>query len=131
MFAFIIKIFASSFSLGPLLLFIINIIDIRVDALRLLWIFRRPVGYKAENIGLNCLQTIRTTFKIKHCGYIFETFKIGSWFYIIRFINVISIINNSFLIAFTSHWADTFFGDNYKNRYIFVVVFEVNENFFL
>ena len=50
---------------------------------------------------------------------------IGSWFLIIRVINVISIINNSFLIAFTSNWSNEFFGDNYTNRYIFVVVFEV------
>jgi len=72
-----------------------------VDAVRLLWFFRRPVGHKAQDIG--------------------------SWFYILRFINVVSVISNSFLIALTSNWSNSFFGNNYAYRYIFIILFEVKK----
>ena len=45
------KIFASSFSLGPFFFFIFNLFDLRIDAKRLLWLYRRPVGYRAQDIG--------------------------------------------------------------------------------
>ena len=45
------KLFACSFSLGPLILLIINAIDLRVDGLRSLWLYRRPIGHRAQDIG--------------------------------------------------------------------------------
>jgi len=44
-------LFAASLSLAPLIAFIILVIDIRVDAKRLLWIYRRPVAYIAQDLG--------------------------------------------------------------------------------
>ena len=45
------QLFAASLSLAPLIAFIILIIDIRVDAKRLLWLYRRPVAFIAQDIG--------------------------------------------------------------------------------
>jgi hypothetical protein len=49
------KLFGSSFNLAPLLILIILLIDLRTDAQRLLWLYRRPIGFKAQDIGLNTL----------------------------------------------------------------------------
>jgi hypothetical protein len=46
-----LTLFGCAFTLGPLFLLVINLIDVRVDAQRILWLFRRPVGYKAQDIG--------------------------------------------------------------------------------
>ena len=46
-----VMLFACSFSLGPLILLAINLFDMRIDAQRLLWLYRRPVGYRAQDIG--------------------------------------------------------------------------------
>ena len=48
---FFLKLFACSFTLGPAMLLVTLLIDIRVDAKRFLWIYKRPVAYKAQNIG--------------------------------------------------------------------------------
>ena len=45
-------LFGSAMWLGPLIFLLINSVDMRVDAQRLLWLFRRPIGYKAKNIGI-------------------------------------------------------------------------------
>lgn len=49
----------------------------------------------------------------------------GAWFYIIRFLNVVGIISNAFIIAFTSNWSNTFLQNKLEYRLLFVVVFEV------
>lgn len=72
----------------------------RIDAQRLLWIYRRPVGYRAQDIG--------------------------SWYGICRFLNVIAIVVNGLVIAYTSNWSKTFLRDDSTERLIFFVVFEVN-----
>ncbi|CAF0912216.1 unnamed protein product [Brachionus calyciflorus] len=46
-----ILIFACSLSLGPLIVLLVNVIDVRLDAYRLLWLIRRPIGFKAQDIG--------------------------------------------------------------------------------
>lgn len=93
-----IMLFACSFTLGPLIFLIIILIDLRVDAKRLLWIFRRPVGKKAEDIGL--------------------------FFGIFQFINIIGIVSNGFIIAYTSSWSVDYFGSNENDRLKFVIAFE-------
>ena len=50
---------------------------------------------------------------------------VGSWFYIMRFLNVASIISNAFLIAFTSNWSKTFLENKLEYKFVFVVAFEV------
>ncbi|PIO69957.1 hypothetical protein TELCIR_08204 [Teladorsagia circumcincta] len=44
--------FAALFPLAPLLALVIGIIDLRVDALRLLWLNRRPIPMMASGIGI-------------------------------------------------------------------------------
>ena len=94
-----IVMFACSFSLGPLIFIIIAMIDMRVDAFRFLLMFQRPVGFRAQDIG--------------------------AWFNIIRFLNVVGIITNAFIIGFTSRWSVEFLNDSTTNRLIFIVIFEV------
>jgi hypothetical protein len=75
-----------------------KLIDIRVDAKSLLWIYRRPVAHRTQKIGI--------------------------FYYIIQFLNICGIISNSFIIAFTSTWGNSRF-DNNESRLIFVAIFEV------
>ncbi|XP_023221241.1 anoctamin-7-like isoform X1 [Centruroides sculpturatus] len=72
-----IMMFAASCPLAPLVALLFNLLDMRIDAKRLLWWNRRPVAYRDNDIGI--------------------------WFHIIRFINILGTITNAFLIAFTSN----------------------------
>lgn len=74
-------------------------IDLRVDASRILWMFRRPVAYRAQDIGM--------------------------FNYILQFINVCGIVSNAFIIGFTSQWSKETLV-TLENRLICVVIFEVN-----
>ena len=71
----------------------------RLDAKTILWIYRRPVPHRTENIGM--------------------------FYYIIQFLNVCGIISNSFIMAFTSTWSTSQFGDIVQYRLIFAAIFEV------
>jgi len=44
-------LFAASFPLAPLLALLTNVIDVRVDAKRMLWMYRRPVAQIRGDIG--------------------------------------------------------------------------------
>ena len=70
-----------------------------MDAKSILWLYRRPVAHRTQNIGM--------------------------FYYLIQFLNICGIISNSFIIAFTSSWSKTQFGDDIKQRLIFAAVFEV------
>ena len=52
--------------------------------------------------------------------------KLGSWYSICRLINVIAIIVNGLVIAYTSKWSKTFLNDDSTNRLIFFVAFEAS-----
>lgn len=47
-----ITIFVSAFPLGPLFALLNNLIEIRVDAYKMVTIFRRPLGERVEDIGI-------------------------------------------------------------------------------
>lgn len=47
------QLFAASFPLAPLIALISTAIDIRIDAWRLLWIYKRPIAHMAQDIGKN------------------------------------------------------------------------------
>ena len=47
-----ITIFVSAFPLGPLFALLNNLIEIRVDAYKMVTIFRRPLGERVEDIGV-------------------------------------------------------------------------------
>jgi hypothetical protein len=49
-----------------------------------------------------------------------------------QFLNLIAIINQSFLTAFSSQWSKSYYtNDDTLNRFIYVVVFEVEELFLI
>lgn len=96
---FFVQLFASSFNLGTLLFLMATLIDIRLDAKSILWVYRRPVPNRAQDIGI--------------------------FYYIIQFLNICGIISNSFIIAFTSKWGTLKFEDNNETRLVFAAIFEV------
>jgi len=70
-----VMLFGAAFPLAPLVALICNMVDVRIDAHRLLWENRRYIAQRAEDIGI--------------------------WQYILEFLNMIGVITNSLLIAFT------------------------------
>ena len=73
-----LTIFAAAFPLGPLALIITYVADLRLDAGRLLWVHKRPLPRRAENIG--------------------------AWGDIVTFLSIVAVVNNGFLIAYTSSY---------------------------
>merc|ERR1712168_715164 len=71
-----ITIFVCAFPLAPLLALINNILEIRLDAKKLLIRYRRPIPQNVKDIGI--------------------------WFDIMRTFNYIAVITNAFIIALTS-----------------------------
>ncbi|KAL8574715.1 hypothetical protein ACOMHN_055780 [Nucella lapillus] len=57
-----LMLFATSFPLAPLLALLTNMIDLRVDAKRLLWWYRRPIADVAQDIGKHV--TVITEIKL-------------------------------------------------------------------
>ena len=51
--------FAAAFPLAPLIALITNLIDMRVDARRMLWFNRRPFAERAEDIGKKFFSAIQ------------------------------------------------------------------------
>jgi len=80
-----LMLFAAAFPLAPLIALLTNAIDMKVDGRRLLWTNRRPVAFRAEDIGM--------------------------WYSILEFLNVAGVVTNSFLVAFTSSYGRTWEGD--------------------
>ncbi|XP_053399972.1 anoctamin-7-like isoform X3 [Mercenaria mercenaria] len=74
----LMMLFAASFPLAPLLALLLNAVDMRIDAWRMLWWYQRPMATIAEDIG--------------------------TWFVILTFVNYVGVVSNGFLIAFTSDW---------------------------
>ncbi|XP_021363066.1 anoctamin-4-like isoform X4 [Mizuhopecten yessoensis] len=90
-----LMLFAASFPLAPLLALVTNLVDIRVDAKRMLWLNRRPVAYIRKDIG--------------------------RWYSILDFVNNCGVISNGFLIAFTSSWGQQF---DFSTKLWIVIIFE-------
>uniref|UniRef100_A0A9J2Q3A6 Anoctamin n=1 Tax=Ascaris lumbricoides TaxID=6252 RepID=A0A9J2Q3A6_ASCLU len=67
----ILFMFAPLFPLAPLLALVIGLIDIRIDARRLVWFNRRPIAFIATNIGI--------------------------WNAIVNFIQYFAVITNTFI----------------------------------
>lgn len=77
-----LMLFAASFPLAPLMALVTTALDIRIDAWRLLWIYKRPVAHMAQDIG--------------------------TWYTILTFMNFCGVVSNAFLVAFTSTWGNSF-----------------------
>lgn len=71
-----ITIFVSAFPLAPLFALLNNILEMRLDAKKLLTYYRRPVTQRVKNIGI--------------------------WYRILDSIGKLAVVTNSFIIAFTS-----------------------------
>ncbi|XP_069129739.1 anoctamin-7-like isoform X3 [Argopecten irradians] len=90
-----LMLFAASFPLAPLLALVTLLVDIRVDAKRLLWLNRRPIAFIRKDIG--------------------------RWYSILDFVNSCGVISNGFLIAFTSNWGQQF---EFSTKLWIVIIFE-------
>lgn len=77
-----LMLFAASLPLAPLLALLTNFVDIRVDARRMLWWYRRPLAIIAQDIG--------------------------TWYVILEFVNFCGVVSNGFLIGFTSSWGRSY-----------------------
>ncbi|XP_060078279.1 anoctamin-10-like [Ylistrum balloti] len=77
-----LMLFAASLPLAPLIALLTLVIDIRVDAKRMLWWYRRPIAMVAQDIG--------------------------TWFTILQVVNVCGVVSNGFIIAFTSSWGQQY-----------------------
>ncbi|KAJ8028117.1 Anoctamin-7 [Holothuria leucospilota] len=77
-----LMVFSSALPLAPLIALLIILIDLGIDARRLIWFNRRPIGLIACNIGM--------------------------WYSILEFLNYVGVITNAFIIAFTSQWGKEF-----------------------
>ena len=107
----------------------VALFDLRIDAYRLLWLYKRPIGHRAQNIGniIFCIQKyLLFNLKLKR-----KIYNQGVWLNIMQFLNLIGIINQGFMTAFTSQWSksSSFFEASTLNRFIYTAVFEVL-NFF-
>ncbi|XP_059819241.1 anoctamin-7-like [Hypanus sabinus] len=71
-------LFSISFPLAPLLFFITILFDVHVDAKRLLWMYKRPVAFMAQDIG--------------------------HWLTVLDLINGVAIVTNACLIAFNTEF---------------------------
>ncbi|XP_065667826.1 anoctamin-3 isoform X3 [Hydra vulgaris] len=74
-----LMLFASALPLAPLIAMVTTLIDLRIDARRLLWFNRRPVPERAEDIGM--------------------------WFTILSFLNFVGIITNALIIGLISNYS--------------------------
>ena len=70
----------AAFPLAPLLAWINNIIEIRLDAHKFVQVIRRPVPERSQDIG--------------------------AWFYLLQFTTRLCVVTNGLLIAFTSDFID-------------------------
>nr|XP_050848873.1 anoctamin-1 isoform X1 [Vespula vulgaris] len=73
-----VTIFVAAFPLAPFFALLNNVLEMRLDAKKLLVMFRRPVGQRVTDIGI--------------------------WYRILDSISKISVITNGFIIAFTSNF---------------------------
>uniref|UniRef100_A0A7M5WJ25 Anoctamin n=2 Tax=Clytia hemisphaerica TaxID=252671 RepID=A0A7M5WJ25_9CNID len=77
-----LMMFAAAFPLAPLIALITNLIDMRVDARRMLWFNRRPFAERAEDIGM--------------------------WFAILNFLNYVGMLTNALILGLTSQYGNQY-----------------------
>lgn len=77
-----LMLFAAAFPLAPLIALLTNIIDLRIDARRMLWFNRRPVPQRAQDIGM--------------------------WYTILTFLNYTGMITNALILGLTSRFGRDF-----------------------
>eukprot|EP00039_Didymoeca_costata_P024303 m.9964 g.9964 ORF g.9964 m.9964 type:complete len:1015 (-) comp4172_c0_seq2:27-3071(-) len=95
----LVTMFAASLPLAPVIFLVLSKIDMRLDAKRLLLKGRRPLGVRAEDIGM--------------------------WQNIQVLLNIGAVLNNAFLMAFTAQFGanlDEALGDG--ARLWFILIFE-------
>ncbi|XP_014471955.1 PREDICTED: anoctamin-1 isoform X2 [Dinoponera quadriceps] len=73
-----VTIFVAAFPLAPFFALLNNVFEMRLDAKKLLTMYRRPVGQRVRDIGI--------------------------WYRILDSISKLSVITNAFIIAFTSNF---------------------------
>lgn len=79
--------FAALFPLAPLIALIIGVIDIRIDASRLVWFNRRPIPERVAGIFI-----LSSHFS----SYLYLS-GIGIWLNILTFIQYAAVLTNAFI----------------------------------
>eukprot|EP00118_Oscarella_pearsei_P025089 m.307479 g.307479 ORF g.307479 m.307479 type:complete len:886 (+) comp42341_c0_seq1:61-2718(+) len=92
-----ITIFVAAFPLAPLFALLNNVLEIRLDAKKFVTLFRRPVAYRAQDIGI--------------------------WHSILDAVSKLSVVTNAFIIAVTSDFLPRLLyyyeiGDNSLKNYV-------------
>ncbi|XP_022098902.1 anoctamin-4-like isoform X2 [Acanthaster planci] len=77
-----LMLFSCALPLAPFIAILVLLVDIRVDATRMLWMNRRPIAFISGGIGM--------------------------WYSILDFLNFAGVVTNGFLIAFTAKWSQNF-----------------------
>jgi anoctamin-8 len=89
-----VALFSAAFTLAPLLAYILNLFEIRVDAWKMCYLTRRPFPKRAQDIGI--------------------------WFSIIQCIAYAGIITNVAIAIFTAHVFDT----DLSNKWLIFLILE-------
>jgi hypothetical protein len=109
-------LFVTSFPVAPAFALINNWIDLRMEAYRLLTQYRRPIAFRAQDIGkkksgnVNApeYRTDATFFGMfcepHHLLSLCVNMIIGMWEKIMEFVSFTSVITNAAIIAFSSLW---------------------------
>ncbi len=64
-------------------------------------------------------------FPVQECRLTpYFTFLTGMWINILQFLNVVGVVTNSFLIAFTSSWGAKY---TTEEKYLIVIIFQVSK----
>ena len=79
-----VTMFVAAFPLAPFFALLNNIFELRTDAINFVTNFRRPVPHRAQTIGV--------------------------WFEIVTALSKVSVLVNSFVIAFTSEFIPRYVG---------------------
>lgn len=75
------QLFTAAFPLAPLIALLTNAIDMKVDARRLLWTNRRPVAFRAEDIGEQIPLYLQTSWNYLGCNMEFISCDYRVFFY--------------------------------------------------
>ena len=94
---------------------LVILIDIHVDAKSLLWIRRRFVAQKVQNIGI-----------LNHLFYYLPNYISlkGVFNHILVFLSFVGILVNGLIIGLTSKWSYNYFR-SFDNLLILIIIFEV------
>jgi hypothetical protein len=126
-------LFVTAFPIAPIFALINNVMEIRVDAYKLLTQHRRPIAQGAQDIGKSIQKTTTYGYGLEWRRFLcfYPNVSLGSWETILMMLSHISVLTNACLIAFQSTWMEqnVFMklpGTLLTVRLLFIFIFEVS-----